>query len=265
MKNKSPATLIKNFICSNFSWLESCLKIKPPLVTILNYHSISRGNSIVDVSPKDFKNQIKFLKSKFAFISLDQVTAYIQGKLKLSKPSVAITFDDGYTDLLKFATPLLAKEKIPAAFFVLADPKKAKRKELENKKPLLTFKQVKKLQKMGWTIGCHSLTHSNFGEELNFKTEIIKAKTLLEKKLNKKINYFAYPKGIYNDKIISIIKKSGYKAAFTTKPGIISAKTKLYNVPRLGIDRSHSHSQFTFLLTKWATVYFSIKMFLEKL
>jgi len=46
----------------------------------------------------------------------------------------------------------------------------------------------------------------------------------LEKNLGFRIDYFAYPKGIYNKKIIDAVKKAGYKGAFAVKEGSLSRK-----------------------------------------
>lgn len=259
-------SLLKKVICLIFTKLELLLRVKPPMVTILAYHSISPGNSIVDVSPKNFASQIKFLKSKFNFITLKQAIDFFQGKLVLDKPSITITFDDGYADLIKTAVSILKKYYIPATVFVLAQPSEVNRKEVANKKALLTFRQIKKLQQFGWTIGCHGATHANLGSNsTDYRKEVLEAKKTLGKKLKAKIDYFAYPKGIYNKEVIDLIKLSGYKAALTTDPGIISTKTDLYRIPRVGIDRSHTISEFPSLLTKWATAYFIVKSYLRKI
>lgn len=257
---KTLLLLIKKTICLVLTKIEQSFRIKPSMITILIYHSISGDNTAVDVSPSDFSFQIEFLKSKFDFITLDKVVDYIQGKTKISKPSVALTFDDGYADLFKHAVPLLAKKNIPATVFVLADPLYANRVELNNNKPLLTFSQIKKLQSLGWAIGCHGATHANFYSDItDFKKEIIFAKKILENQLKTKVDFFAYPKGIYNKKVIKFIKAKDYKAAFSINPGIISTKTNLYKIPRMGVDRTFSQTEFPFLLTKWAIIYFCIK------
>ena len=45
------------------------------------------------------------------------------------------------------------------------------------------------------------------------------SKAKLEKILNRKINYIAYPYGEYNENTIKAAKESGYKLAFSTDFG----------------------------------------------
>jgi len=79
--------------------------------------------------------------------------------------------------------------------------------------------------------------------------EIIYAKKNLEKKLGFKIEYFAYPKGIYNDQIIDAVKKAGYKAAFAVKEGSLSLKTDQFTIPRTVINKTHGLSDFPALFS----------------
>ena len=82
-------------------------------VHVLFYHRIAD----CDPNPwtlhcKKFAKQIRWLQSRFEFVSLSEAQARIaSGKNRW--PSVCITFDDGYSDNCDFAIPLLLREKIP--------------------------------------------------------------------------------------------------------------------------------------------------------
>ncbi len=247
--------------------LEPLLGIKSPSVSVLLYHSISYDNTIVDVTPENFAYQIKYLKRHFDFITLDQVLDYIQGKYVLKQQSIALTFDDGYQDVLKNVVPVLKKYKIPATIFVLADPYGVNRKELANNKKLLNFAEIKKLQKAGWTIGCHTATHADLSilDKAELKKEIVNSKVILEEKLGRPINFFSYPKGIYDKNIILEARKANYKAAFTTDAGIIKKWNDFYKIPRLSIDGSISSYQFPVFFTSSLVFYFSVKNKVGKL
>lgn len=256
--------IMKKVLSTTLTKIENMVGGKLPAVTVLGYHSISNDKTIVDVTPENFKSQISFLKSKFQFITLDAVVDYITGKLKPEKPCVALTFDDGYADLLVNVAPMLVERRIPVTAFVLASPESANRKELEPMKPLLNLVQLKRLQNLGWTIGCHSATHSNFGDNVDTKTEITEAKKILERKFDFKIKYFAYPKGIYNEKVVKAVKSAGYKAAFTVDPGSVSTQNDIYKIPRIGVDRTHSMAEFASFFTNWANRYFATKPYFKR-
>lgn len=87
---------------------------------VLMYHRID--NLTFDpwqlaVSPDNFEQQLKVLRTTFDVVPLDKLSSRIQRRPIASK-SVCITFDDGYVDNYKFAKPLLEKYNCPATFFI---------------------------------------------------------------------------------------------------------------------------------------------------
>jgi len=250
---------MKNFISLFFTQIESLFR-KPPLITVLCYHSISDDGTIVDIRPEEFTKQINFIRKNFQCISLDDVLAFVRGKSTVKKPSIAITFDDGYKDLFTKVRPLLKKLKIPAAVFLLSHPNKANRKELENMKDLLNLKEIKSLMRDGWIIGAHTATHPTLTKRgVDLRKEIILSKKKLERDLKRKVRYFAYPKGIYNQKVVESVSAAGFDAAFTVTIEPLRAGTSLYVVPRIGVDWTHSLAQFRAFFTHWIYEYFKVK------
>jgi len=215
------------------------------LISILCYHSVQNDSWRFSTSPAEFKKQIKYLASQFEFISLQDVEEFIAGKKQITKPSVVITFDDGYKNLLQ-TKKLLKGLGVKPTLFVIADSKNADRTELDSNIPFLSASEIKELAKAGWTIGCHSLTHPDFahlkGEEV---TEQVKnARKLLVKTLQLPIPYIAYPKGAYSRKVLSVVKNTGYRLGLSMDDGQISTATNKLIVPRIGVDRTHSFSEF---------------------
>ncbi|MGB4965888.1 MAG: polysaccharide deacetylase family protein [Microgenomates group bacterium] len=222
-------------------------------VVILGYHSISHDNTHIDVTPENFISQINYLKKKnYDFITLKEAYSYTLGRKKITKPSVAFTFDDGYEDLIINTAPLLEKLGIPATYFVISHPNKVNRKLLENNKPLFSKKSIAKMVKFkGTDIQGHTTAHKKLfespGEDIEL--DLKKSKKKLESVLSSKIHFFAYPWGIYTKQYVNALVKSGYKAAFTTKPGILTKRQNPYLLPRVMVDKTHSLSQFRFMLT----------------
>lgn len=207
---------------------------------ILCYHSFTSHGNSYSVSPKIFAKHIKNLAQNYNFVSLDEIFK------SETRNSIAITVDDGYEDIF-FVLPTIEKYKIPLTLFVLANPKLANRQELDHAGKLLTFAQIQQLQRLGVVIGCHSMTHANFAQ-LNKKelaVEIIDAKKELEKKLNTKVEYFAYPKGIVTNEAVKLVKKACFKAAFTVLPGKVDQDRLL--IPRTIIDEFYSEGEINSL------------------
>ena len=73
-----------------------------------------------------FKKQINFFKKKFNILGREDFNEILKKKKIPRKPSILLTFDDGYNDHYKYALPLLAKKKIEGFFYPVT-------KTLENK------------------------------------------------------------------------------------------------------------------------------------
>lgn len=88
--------------------------VDPPVLVLL-YHRVTTLPSdpeMLAVSPDNFRAQIRYLKEKFPFIRFEEDWT------KVRKPTVAITFDDGYADNALEALPILEDVEVPATFFV---------------------------------------------------------------------------------------------------------------------------------------------------
>lgn len=252
--------VIKDVLATIITRVERGMHVPVSPVSILAYHAVSNDKTIVDIEPAMFLTQINFLKKNFQFITLDQVINYLNLEKSLTRPAIALTFDDGYRDVFTTIAPILAQNNIPATAFVLSNPTAANRAELENNKELLSEKEIKTLQKLGWTIGCHTATHANLlARNVDLNKEITKAKLQLERTLQTPVTYFAYPKGFYTPHIIEQVKQAGFTAAFAFEAGFITRKTNRYAIPRIPVDATHSMEQFEALLSNWSKYYFIAK------
>ena len=87
-----------------------------PNIFILYYHNICSKPGF-DIALKTFNNELKILKSYFNVATLDDIWEFYSSSKTPSKTSVAITFDDGYTDNFVYAYPLLKKHGLKATLF----------------------------------------------------------------------------------------------------------------------------------------------------
>lgn len=91
--------------------------------TILAYHRVGTGldakgllrKMIVD--PDQFEQQMRYLKTYYEVIGLDEFIIRLMAKRSLRKIA-AVTFDDAYADNFESAYPVLLKHGIPATIFV---------------------------------------------------------------------------------------------------------------------------------------------------
>jgi peptidoglycan/xylan/chitin deacetylase (PgdA/CDA1 family) len=84
------------------------------------YHRIDK--TICDpwdlvVHPKNFEEQLEFLKQNTHVVSMEELTTSLSNKT-LKNKTVALTFDDGYLDNFTQAVPILEKYQLPATFYI---------------------------------------------------------------------------------------------------------------------------------------------------
>jgi peptidoglycan/xylan/chitin deacetylase (PgdA/CDA1 family) len=85
-----------------------------------NFENASR-NSIPSmlISSAMMERHIECLAKRFEFVSLDEIGSRLESKGRFRRPAAAITFDDGYGDVYRYAFPILKRKGIPAAVFVV--------------------------------------------------------------------------------------------------------------------------------------------------
>ncbi|MEX2511424.1 MAG: polysaccharide deacetylase family protein [Cyclobacteriaceae bacterium] len=103
-------------------WIKKQWKyIRPtPPILVLMYHRVI--DSTLDpwelaVSPQNFEQQLSILKTSRLVVPLSHIREMIQKKRNM-KPSLVITFDDGYMDNYLYAKPILEAFDLPATFFI---------------------------------------------------------------------------------------------------------------------------------------------------
>lgn len=97
--------------------------------------------------------------------------------------------------------------------------------------------------------GSHSVNHLNLTRVSikDLREELLGSKQTVEQLTGKECHFFAYPFGSersFNDEIIRLIEKCGYKYAVTSVPGFVRPDTPPYNIPRIAI--TNKDSCFTF-------------------
>ncbi len=220
-------------------------------IPVLMYHHINHHKGdMVTVTPEVFEGQMKYLHSAgYRTLKIDELVSYINGGLTLSQKAVVVTFDDGWLDNYMYAFPAIKKYKINATVFLItnraenASLKNSKFKTQNSKLLIPTHKESKVLIEKGedWKVvlnwklikemsnsgliefyshtkshaKCNSLSEKELMEELKESREII------EKKLGSPCPYLCWPYGKYSDVAVEIAKDTGYKAIFTTNPGIV--------------------------------------------
>jgi peptidoglycan/xylan/chitin deacetylase (PgdA/CDA1 family) len=98
-------------------WLSSRFSDR---AVVLGYHKIANVSNDfyeVCVTPENFMQHLEVIRRDYYPITLTEMVSHLL-KGTLPHKSVAVTFDDGYTDNLYNAKPLLERFDIPATVFI---------------------------------------------------------------------------------------------------------------------------------------------------
>lgn len=93
-------------------------------------------------------------------------------------------------------------------------------------------------------IGSHSYTHdtlSTINNKNKLENEISYSKKIIEKKTNRRVTIIAFPNGDFNENVINIAKKSGYKYLFSTQENYYDFRIENKTIPRISIYHNNLH------------------------
>ncbi|MCX2495884.1 polysaccharide deacetylase family protein [Pedobacter sp. PF22-3] len=188
-------------------------------VPVLCYHQI-RNNIASDskrahddiIAPDKFREHMKMLAdSGYHSILPDQLYNYLVYGAKLPEKPVMITFDDTDEDQFTVGNTTLKKHGFKGVYFIMTVSIGKK-----GRINYMTKEQIKQLSDEGNTIASHTYDHKNFASftDADWTTQIDEPTKKLEQITGKKVEYFAFPYGVYKSSTLHKLKEHGFKAAF---------------------------------------------------
>jgi len=167
------------------------------------------------------------------------------------------TFDDGYADNYENGAVLL-KNLGPRATIFLVVGRVGKTNnwdtsgELANL-PLLDWDRIRELKAYGVRFGSHGMHHRILtelnGTELQREVEVSKA--IIEERLQTEIGTFAYPYGIYDQRVIEAVKSAGYSSAMTIDDSILVGRGNQFRMRRIHLSGKDSRLVSWLKISGW--------------
>ena len=237
-------------------------------IPIVMYHSVTKtGKSNYIIPPDLLEKDFAYIVSHgYTAVFVRDVVNFVNGKTKLPKKSIVISFDDGFYNNLYYAVPLLEKYGLKATINVVGsyvDAEKGKTKR-SCSYSYLNEKELAAVAKSGAVeIGNHSYAmHSLSGRrgvmrkksetekqyETALKEDADKCKRLIKRVCGTDVKVFAYPYGSSSTSTERILRSLGYQAILTCAEGVNRLKKgdtdRLYKLKR--INRAAKYSTRTY-------------------
>lgn len=217
---------------------------KDARVSILGYHDFTEGESRNDMilNIEDFRLQMQAIKdAELPVISMRQFLDWKQGKAEIPEQCVLITIDDGWKATHNLALEVFKEFGYPFTVFLYQNYVGVGGRSM-------THREIRELAANGGTISSHSISHQNMSRRGGRSAEAYDAWLLEELEESHRfleenfgdtgavIKAFAYPYGIYSDRVIELAKEIGYEACFT-----VNGKKTVWEADDMEIGRYVVH------------------------
>jgi peptidoglycan/xylan/chitin deacetylase (PgdA/CDA1 family) len=206
-------------------------------VPILMYHVIAAPPPGAPfpglyVEPQLFAAQMQALaQAGWHAVTPDQVDAYWRRGVPLGpgKP-IVLSFDNGYQSQYTQALPILrrlgwvAEENIQLS-------------GLPPSQGGLLQRQIKALVAAGWELDTQGFSHADLvkldASALHYQVAV--ARQTIKRRYGVPVNWFCYPSGHYDARVIAEVKAAGYKGSTTVIPGWAHHDDDPYRLHRLRV------------------------------
>jgi peptidoglycan/xylan/chitin deacetylase (PgdA/CDA1 family) len=179
----------------------------------------------------DFEAEMKYLADNgYHAVTLQQLwDAWHKGGLLPSKP-IVISFDDGYHSQYTNGFPILKSHGWPGVLNLQVG------EEQQDLKP----DEVKALIAAGWEVDAHTFTHPDLTtiDDTQLEQEVAGSRQQIRQQFGVPVNFFCYPDGRFDDRVIQAVKSAGFLGATTTQLGIAKPDENPYELRRVRVNGS---------------------------
>lgn len=229
-------------------WLEDGqLKLRDTPM-IFMYHGVAdvdEDPNQLCVSPARFAEQMAWLARRgLRGVGIAElVDAMRAGR---QRGLVGLTFDDGYTNVLETALPVLRQHGFGATAYIISDRLGGTNEWDEGPTwQLMTGDQVRELAAAGIEIGSHAATHMRLAgaSPAQLTAEISESRTSLGALLGTEIRGFAFPYGSMDAASRQAVRDAGYEYACAVEAS--TAEIGLMALPRLYVGEQDDPRRMT--------------------
>jgi peptidoglycan/xylan/chitin deacetylase (PgdA/CDA1 family) len=218
-------------------------------VPILMYHVLGSPppgarNPSLFVSIADFTRQVRWLHYHgYHSVTLTQVFDFWAGTGSLPVKPIVFSFDDGYRSDWAVGGRVLSRYGYSGVLNL----------KVRNLMPKggITAQQVNWLLDLGWELAAHSINHYDLTTlgAAQLAQEVGGSRRALQRRFHAPVDFFCYPSGSFDDRVVAAVKAGGFRGATTTVEGMATRGNDPFELPRIRVDGGESLPSFIGLLT----------------
>ena len=178
------------------------------------------------VEPSNFKAQMTWLsRHGYHAVTLRQVLRYWRSGIALPRKPIVLSFDDGYLSDYTIALPVLRRYHWPGVLNLVVN----------NVRPgHITEREVRRLIAAGWEIDAHTISHTDLTrlDPAGLRREVAGSRIRLRRMFGQRVDFFCYPFGHYNARVVAAVRAAGYLGATTENQGL-ARPARRFTLPRI--------------------------------
>ncbi|MGY1783766.1 polysaccharide deacetylase family protein [Geodermatophilus sp. SYSU D00698] len=212
-----------------------------PLPPVLMYHSISPSAEpdphALRVHPARLDRHLGLLR-RLGLRGVPLTELVRAAERGAAAGLIGLTFDDGYTDFLDHAVPVLRRHGMAGTVYAVAGLLGGTNDwDTGPRFRIMDAGQLRAVAAAGQEVGSHTLTHARLAgaDPAVLAAEVGESRRVLEDVLQAEVPGFCYPYGSYDDAAADAVRAAGYDNACVTgdyEPGDRVTLPRCYVSPR---------------------------------
>ncbi len=207
-------------------------------VRILAYHRVSPQRDELAVTPRRFREQMEHLAT--AGYRVVGAAEAVAPPVADDRPTLGLTFDDGYRDVVDNALPVLCELGFRATVFLPTGAIDGTHPFAwyERPPPLLDWSTIAELDRDSpLDFGAHTITHANLLalDDAAASREIAGSKEILEGRVGHPVTAFCYPAGLHGSRERELVRANGFEVAVGAEPGANGPEADRLALRRIGV------------------------------
>jgi peptidoglycan/xylan/chitin deacetylase (PgdA/CDA1 family) len=218
-------------------------------ISILMYHQIGEfarpaAHRSTYCHIRRFTSQMRYLKAlRIPVLSLPDAFAILFEGKPFNGHGVVLTFDDGDRSFADYAHPVLSRCGFPASVFVVSalvgQPASWFAAEGREAPAIMAADLIRSLRRQNVTFGPHTLSHPRLSRLNNAQivAEVEQSKAQMEALLGEPMEFFCYPYGDYDERVVAAVKAAGFRGALSCIRGsAVPGAEDPFRLPRKAIS-----------------------------